>query len=659
MTTALKHETDLFEPEKRSKGQPKLTVTDRANADRASADRNGKRPRGKSGSNCNGRVKAAVYDESKIKTLSSLEHIRLRTGMYIGRLGDGSDPDDGIYILAKEVIDNSVDEFIMGFGKKIEVTIAPENGSVSVRDYGRGIPLGKVVECVSVINTGAKYNDDVFQFSVGLNGVGTKAVNALSERFRVVSYRGGSYAEAIFSRGKLEKETKKGKAAGEPDGTLVEFTPDGEMFEGYSYNAEFIKQRLWNYACLNSGLPLLLNGERFQSRNGLLDLLRREIGDGDGGDSYAYEPAYFKSQQIEFAFTHIGGYGEMYRSFVNGQYTSDGGTHLSAFREGLLKGVNEFFRKNYNGTDVREGIAGAVAVKLQDPVFESQTKNKLGNTDVRGWMVNEVKGAVIDFLHKSRNAASSLEARIVQNEKLRKELNAVKKEAKEAARKIQIKNPNLKDCKYHLGHKRFGDESTIFITEGQSAAGSIVSSRDVNTQAIFTLKGKPQNTFGRSKADVYKNEELFNMMMALGIEDGIEGLRYNNVVISTDADWDGFHIRNLLMTFFLTYFEELVVAGHLYILETPLFRVRDKKETAYCYTERERDTALKRMGNAETTRFKGLGEISPDEFGQFIGEDMRLVKVSVKSMSAVPGTLEFYMGKNTPERREYIMENLV
>ena len=657
MSTATKPQTDLFEsetkvpetkvPETKAPAQPKLAV----------AGPSGGRSKGRSSAG-NGRAVAA-YDESKIRTLSSLEHIRLRTGMYIGRLGDGTDPDDGIYILAKEVVDNSVDEFIMGFGKKIEVAIDPESGSVAVRDYGRGIPLGKVVECVSVINTGAKYNSDVFQFSVGLNGVGTKAVNALSERFRVVSYRGGSFAEAIFSRGVLEKETKKGKAPGEPDGTLVEFTPDAEIFAGFSYNTDFVKQRLWNYACLNSGLPLLLNGERFVSRNGLLDLLRREIGDGDGGDPYAYEPAYYKSPQIEFAFTHIGGYGEMYRSFVNGQYTSDGGTHLSAFREGLLKGINEFFRKNYNGMDVREGIAGAVAVKLQDPVFESQTKNKLGNTDVRGWMVNEVKGGVIDFLHKNKEAAGSLEARIVQNEKLRKELNAVKKEAKDAARKIQIKNPNLKDSKYHLGDKRYGDDSSIFITEGQSAAGSIVSSRNVNTQAIFTLKGKPQNTFGRSKAEVYKNEELFNMMMALGVEDGIEGLRYNRVVISTDADWDGFHIRNLIMTFFLTYFEELVVAGHVYILETPLFRVRDKKETIYCYTEKERDTALKRLKSPETTRFKGLGEISPDEFGQFIGEDMRLVKVSVQSMSAIPGTLAFFMGKNTPERREYIMENLV
>ncbi|MFH1568853.1 MAG: DNA topoisomerase IV subunit B [Gemmatimonadota bacterium] len=597
---------------------------------------------------------AAVYDESKIKTLSSLEHIRLRTGMYIGRLGSGTNPDDGIYVLVKEIVDNSVDEFIMGAGRKIEISIDAETSRVAVRDYGRGIPLGKLVECVSVINTGAKYNDEVFQFSVGLNGVGTKAVNALSEHFRVVSYREGHYAEAVFSRGTLLKETRKGAAQREADGTYFEFVPDHEIFGEYAYSLELVEQRMWNYACLNSGLQLFLNGQKFESRLGLLDLLHRTV-----GDNVAYEPAHFKSRQLEFAFTHVDGYGETYLSFVNGQYTSDGGTHQSAFREGILKGVNEFLRKNYDGVDVRDGIAGAVAVKLQDPVFESQTKNKLGNTDVRGWVVNDVRTAVVDFLHKNRDAAEKLEQRIVHNEKLRKELNAVKKEAKEAARRIAIKNPNLKDCKYHLGDRRHGDESTIFITEGQSAAGSIVSARDVNTQAIFTLKGKPQNMHGRNKAEVYKNEELFNLMMALGIEDGIEGLRYNQVVIATDADVDGFHIRNLLMTYFLSYFEELVVAGHVYVLETPLFRVRNKAETVYCYSEKERAAAAKRLKGPEVTRFKGLGEISPKEFGQFIGEDMRLVKLSVKSMSTVPTTLEFYMGKNTPERREYIMEHLL
>ena len=597
----------------------------------------------------------STYDESKIKTLSSLEHIRLRTGMYIGRLGDGTDPDDGIYVLLKEVIDNAVDEFMVGNGKRVDVEIEGEN--VRIRDYGSGIPLGKLVECVSVINTGAKYNDEIYQFSVGLNGVGTKAVNALSDHFRVVAYRGGKYAEAIFERGDLKKETKKGAAGGEPDGTLVEFHPDPEIFDEFAYNLDFVERRLWNYACLNSGLTLQLNGQTFASKHGLLDLLQREVGSDERGVAYA--PAHHRGERLEFAFTHVDGYGETYFSFVNGQYTSDGGTHQSAFREGILKGVNEFFRKSFNGVDVRDGIAGAVAVKLRDPVFESQTKNKLGNTDVRGWIVNDVKEAVVDFLHKHKDAADALEQRIVNNEKLRKELNAVKKEAKEAARKISIKNPNLRDCKYHLGDRKGGDESTIFITEGQSAAGSIVSSRDPNTQAIFVMTGKPQNAFGRGKAEVYKNELLFNLMMALGVEDGIDGLRYNKVVVATDADVDGFHIRNLLLTFFLTYFEDLVIAGHVYILETPLFRVRNKKETRYCYSEKERDAAQKKVRDAEVTRFKGLGEISPSEFGQFIGDGIRLVKVTVDKMSTVSQTLEFYMGKNTPERREYIMEHLV
>ena len=607
-------------------------------------------PRNGNGTPRNGKV--PVYDESKIKTLSSLEHIRLRTGMYIGRLGDGSDPDDGIYILLKEVIDNAVDEFIMGHGRQIDVNI--DGHQVAVRDYGRGIPLGKVVDCVSVINTGAKYNDDVFQFSVGLNGVGTKAVNALAEHFRVVAYRDGKYSEAVFARGQLESQ-KKGKAPDQPDGTYVEFVPDGEIFDEYGFNFEFVEKRLWNYACLNSGLRLVLNkSQKFESKQGLLDLLRREV-----GDTVVYEPAYCKSQYLEFAFTHTPSYGEAYNSFVNGQYTSDGGTHQSAFREGLLKGVNEFFRKNFNGVDVRDGIFGVVAVKVKEPVFESQTKNKLGNTDVRGWIVSEVKEAVVDFLHKNSGEAKKLEARIVHNEKLRKELNAVKKEAKEAARRIEIKIANLKDCKYHRGDRKCGEESTIFLTEGQSAGGSLVPARDVNTQAIFTLRGKPPNMFGKSKADIYKNEEFYNLMMALGIEEDVENLRYNRVVIATDADVDGFHIRNLLMTFFLNYFEELVVAGHLYTLETPLFRVRNKQETRYCYTERERAAAVKKIKNPEITRFKGLGEISPKEFGQFIGPDMHLVKVSVRSMSQVPDTLSFYMGKNTPERRAYIMEHLV
>ena len=591
------------------------------------------------------------YDESKIKTLSSLEHIRLRTGMYIGRLGDGSNLDDGIYILLKEVVDNSIDEFIMGSGSRIIVQY--KDKTVKVRDYGRGIPLGKVIECVSVINTGAKYNDEVFQFSVGLNGVGTKAVNALSSRFRVVAFREGNYFEAIFERGTLISE-RKGKKEDEKDGTFIEFTPDEEIFGEYDFNTEFIEQRMWNYACLNSGLSLVFNKKKFISKNGLFDLLSSEIGDANT----LYDIGFSKNKRIEFAFTHTNNYGETYFSFVNGQFTSDGGTHQSAFREGLLKGVNEYFQKNYSGIDVREGVVGAVAVKLQNPVFESQTKNKLGNTEVRSWIIQDVKSAVVDFLHKNNTAARNLEDKIVNNEKLRKELNAVKKEAKEAAKKIALKIPKLKDCKRHLWDKE-GDLTTLFLTEGESASGSMVSSRDVYTQAIFSLRGKPQNVYGKKRADIYRNEELYNMMMALGIENDIDHLRYGRIVIATDADFDGFHIRNLLLTYFLNYFEDLVVAGRIHILETPLFRVRNKKKTTYCYNIKERDDALDEISNAEVTRFKGLGEISPSEFGQFIGEDMRLVKVNVKTLKSIQDTMQFYMGKNTPDRREYIMENLI
>ncbi len=591
-----------------------------------------------------------VYDESKVKTLSSLEHIRLRSGMYIGRLGDGSNIDDGIYVLLKEVIDNSVDEYIMGHGKKIIVSV--EGKRVKVRDFGRGIPLGKVVDCVSIINTGAKYNDEVFQFSVGLNGVGTKAVNALSKFFRVVSVREGKFKEAIFEKGTLIKE-KQGKASKEKDGTYIEFEADEEIFEDYEYNHEYIEQRIWNYAYLNSGLTLKFNNRNYVSKRGLYDLLYDEV-----GDETTYDICYHTGDHLEFSFTHTTNYGETHFSFVNGQFTSDGGTHQSAFREGILKGVNEFYKKNFSGVDVREGIAGAIAIKLQNPVFESQTKNKLGNTEIRGWIVNEVKSGVVDFLHKNNTAAKKLEDKIISNEKLRKELNVVKKEAKEAAKKIALKIPNLKDCKYHLGDKKGGD-SMIFITEGQSASGSMVSCRDVYTQAIFSLKGKPQNMYAKKQAAIYKNEELYNMMMALGIENNIEGLRYSKIIIATDADYDGFHIRNLLLTFFLCFFEELIVSERVYILETPLFRVRNKKETAYCYNDRERKEAVERLSSPEVTRFKGLGEISPKEFGQFIGEDMRIVKVNLKSISRVSSTLEFYMGKNTPQRREFIMENLI
>jgi len=608
--------------------------------------------------------KGPVYDESKIKTLSSLEHIRLRTGMYIGRLGDGSNPDDGIYVLLKEVIDNGIDEFIMGNGKLIETVVKdidkPGRAMVKVRDYGRGIPLGKLVECVSVINTGAKYNDDVFQFSVGLNGVGTKAVNALSVHFRVVAIRSGEFAEAIFERGKLKSERKGKLKEALKDGTMVEFIPDPEIFKDYVFNPEFIEKRVQNYAYLNAGLTLSFNGKKFLSNKGLFDLLQEETG-SDG----LYSLGYYKGKHsvnghLEIAFTHTNNYGEEYFSFVNGQYTSDGGTHLSAFKEGFLKGIQTFYKKDYRSEDVREGTTAAIAIKIKSPVFESQTKNKLGNSDIRAWVVQEVRNAVEDWLHKNPEASKKLEHKIIANESLRTELNAVKKEAREAAKKIALKIPKLKDCKYHLDDGQDGEESTIFITEGDSAAGSIVSSRDVMTQAIFALRGKVENVYGKKRAAIYKNEELFNMMMALGIDNDIEGLRYARIVIATDADFDGFHIRNLLLTFFLSYFEELITAGHVYILETPLFRVRTKKETRYCYTEKERDIAAAELGaQCEITRFKGLGEISPKEFGQFIGEDMRIVPVSVNTLKQVPQVLDFYMGKNTPERREYIMKNLI
>jgi topoisomerase-4 subunit B len=602
--------------------------------------------------------KSAAYDESKIQTLSSLEHIRLRTGMYIGRLGDGSNPDDGIYVLLKEVIDNAVDEFIMGCGKLIAVEI--KDGMVTARDYGRGIPLGKLVECVSVINTGAKYNDDVFQFSVGLNGVGTKAVNALSSHFRVVSVRDGKFAEAVFERGNLIKQRAGKLKDDQKNGVLVEFRPDEQIFGAYQFNMEFAEKRIKSYAWLNTGLTLILNGKKYVSSRGLFDLLCEETGGSENISPCLYPIAYYKSERIEFAFTHTNNYGEAYFSFVNGQYTSDGGTHLSAFKEGLLKGVQAYFKKDYKSEDIREGAIAAVSVKLKNPMFESQTKNKLGNSDIRSWIVQECKDAVEDWLHKNTEAAKKLEAKILANESLRTELNSVKKEAREAAKKISIKIPKLKDCKYHLEDGNNGAETTIFITEGDSATGSMVSSRNVMTQAIFSLRGKPENMYAKKRTSIYKNDELYNMMMALGIENTLDGLRYARVVIATDADFDGFHIRNLLLTFFLSYFEELVSAGKIYILETPLFRVRGKKETRYCYTEKERDEAVKSAGGgSEVTRFKGLGEISPKEFGQFIGQDMRIVPVAVDTIKNVPQVLNFYMGKNTPERREYIMKNLV
>jgi topoisomerase-4 subunit B len=597
---------------------------------------------------------AKKYDENTVKTLDALEHIRLRTGMYIGRLGDGSQPDDGIYILLKEVVDNSIDEFIMDHGKKILIAHDSAIGKITVRDFGRGIPLGKVMECVSQINTGAKYNDDVFQFSVGLNGVGTKAVNALSEHFVVRSHRDGKYVEGVFSKGKLLKE-KEGHTQ-EPNGTYVEFVPDPEIFKKFRFHDEYILKRIRNYSYLNNGLSLIYNGEEIKSTNGLLDLLNEEV-----NEDRLYEPLHYRGKHLEFAFLHTHSYGESYFSFVNGQYTSDGGSHLSAFREGILKGVNEYSKKNFQGVDLREGIVGTVAVKIKDPIFESQTKNKLGNTDIRASLVQEIKEAVVELLYKNTEIANKIIERIVFNEKLRRELAAVKKEAKEKQKKISFKIPKLRDCKHHnQDGSKYAEQTMIFLTEGDSASASIVASRDPLTQAVFSLRGKPLNVFGMKMDQLYKNEEMFNLMSALNIEDDIGNLRYRKVVLATDADVDGMHIRNLLITFFLTYFEGLVINGHLYILETPLFKVRNKEETLYCYTEEEKKEAVQKLKKGvELTRFKGLGEISPQEFKQFIGPEIRLIPVTINAFSDIKQTLEFYMGKNTPERKEFIMKNLV
>jgi len=598
-----------------------------------------------------------VYDESKIKTLSSLEHIRLRTGMYIGRIGNGSHYDDGCYILLKEVIDNAIDEYIMGYGREVQIQI--EGTRVAVRDFGRGIPLGKVVDCVSTINTGAKYNDDVFQFSVGLNGVGTKAVNALSRDFMVRSHREGEFVEAVFKQGKL-KTKKDGQLPKEPDGTLIRFEPDPAIFKEVEFRPEHIERRLRHYSYLNAGLRLVYNGQTFQSRLGLLDLVMEDL-KGDGSEPI-YAPLHYTSKALEFCFTHSNSrYGETFYSFVNGQFTSDGGTHLSAFREGLLKAVNEYANARFDGDDVRESMVGAVALRLKDPVFESQTKNKLGNTEIRTELVNKVREELLQFLQRNKEIAGRIVEKVKDTQQLRKELQEVKKLARERARAITLRIPQLKDCKLHYDKRKGkGRGSMLFITEGQSAAGSIVSCRDVNTQAVFVLKGKPLNVWDLKRDIVYKNDEMYNLMQCLNIEDNLDGLRYEKVVLATDADVDGLHIRNLMITYFFRFFDPLVHDGHLYVLETPLFRVRNKERSVYCYSETERDVGVKELGGKpEITRFKGLGEISPREFKQFIGDDMRLSRVEHAPKPEAAGILSFYMGKNTPDRRDYIMEHLV
>jgi DNA gyrase subunit B/topoisomerase-4 subunit B len=603
----------------------------------------------------------AVYDESKIKTLSSLEHIRLRTGMYIGRIGSGAHPDDGCYVLLKEVVDNAIDEFIMGNGK--EVHIGLDGNRVTVRDFGRGIPLGKVVDCVSKINTGAKYNDDVFQFSVGLNGVGTKAVNALSKNFFVRSHRDGEFAEASFKIGKLKKEDA-GKTK-EPNGTFIEFEPDEDIFKNSEFKLEYVERRLRHYSYLNTGLKLVLNvkgaePKTFQSRHGLMDLVMEELGI-DGAEPL-YSPLHYSGKTLEFCFTHSNSrYGETFFSFVNGQYTSDGGTHLSAFREGLLKAVNEYCNGKFEGDDVREAMVGAVAIRLKDPMFESQTKNKLGNTEIRTELVNNVREELLHFFQRNKTIAETIIAKVKDTQELRKELQNVKKLARERSKAITLRIPQLKDCKNHFDKKKEKGKGTmVFICEGQSAAGSITSCRDVNNQAVFVLKGKPLNVWDLKRDVMYKNDEMYNLMQALNVEDTTDSLRFEKVILATDADVDGMHIRNLMITYFFKFFEQLVHEERIWVLETPLFRVRNKQETIYCYSEAERDAASTKLGGKpEITRFKGLGEISPKEFQQFIGKGMRLSKVEYAPRAESGQIFDFYMGKNTPERKDYIMEKLV
>ena len=597
-----------------------------------------------------------LYDESKIKTLSSLDHIRLRPGMYVGRMGDGSHPDDGIYVLMKEIIDNSVDEFIMGAGRRIDITL--NENKVTIRDFGRGIPPGKLVECVSIINTGGKYSDDVFQFSVGLNGVGTKAVNALSEFFAAKTIRENKYRTAFFSRGVLD-HVEEGECD-EKNGTEISFIPDRELFPAFKFKSDYIEKRLWMYAYLNSGLAIYFNGQRYASKNGLRDLIEIE-----SGEDRIYDVIAYRSKSIEFALTHTADYTESCFSFVNGQYTNDGGTHLSAFKEGVLKAVNEFSNKNYKADDVRSGMIGAIAIKLKNPIFESQTKNKLGNADVRGEIVQCVRDAIVDFLHKNREIADILLEKVAGNEQLHRRIQEAKKQGREATKKMSLRIPKLKDCKFHRGDKPQKKsiaipETMIFLTEGDSAAGSLEKTRDVTTQAIFALKGKPHNCFDEPFDKIYRNEELLFIMQALNIENDVDNLRYDKVIIATDADVDGMHIRNLLITYFLSYFEQLVLSGPLYVLETPLFRVRLRREKPiYCYSEAERDAAVAETGpKAEITRFKGLGEISPDDFGEFIGDAMKLLPVTLDNMKNVHNMLEFYMGSNNQTRRDYIMDNL-
>ncbi len=601
-----------------------------------------------------------IYDESSIRSLDWREHIRLRPGMYIGKLGNGSSADDGIYVLLKEVVDNSIDEYVMGHGSKIEIDI--DGRMVSIRDYGRGIPLGKVVECVSKINTGGKYDSKAFQKSVGLNGVGTKAVNALSTYFKVQSFRDGKTKIAEFSKGDLTKESDA--KTDEKNGTLVVFEADDSIFKHYRYIQDYIENQVWNYCYLNAGLSIWLNGKRYFSKNGLLDLLERKTDE----EQLRYPIIHLKGDDIEVALTHDSHYGEDYYSFVNGQHTTHGGTHLTAYKEAIVKTLRDFYNKNLDPSDVRASIVTAISIRVQEPVFESQTKTKLGSNDIgpkgptiKSFINDFIKTKLDNYLHRNQNIADALLKRIQQSEKERKDMAGVRKLAKERAKKANLHNKKLRDCRVHLtdndGDNR--SESTLFITEGDSASGSITKSRDVQTQAVFSLRGKPLNCYGLTKKVVYENEEFNLLQHALDIEEDLENLRYQNIVIATDADVDGMHIRLLMLTFFLQFFPDLVKAGHLFILDTPLFRVRNKKETIYCYSEEEKQSAIRKLtGAPEITRFKGLGEISPDEFGMFIGDEIRLQPIILNEETAVPNLLEYYMGKNTPDRQQFIIENL-
>ncbi len=602
-----------------------------------------------------------TYNEDNIRSLDWREHIRLRPGMYIGKLGDGSSQDDGIYILIKEIVDNCIDEYVMGHGTKVDIKMS--NARVEIRDYGRGIPLGKVVDCVSKINTGGKYDSKAFKKSVGLNGVGTKAVNALSNYFQVTSVREGKAKVAEFKQGVLLKDHRL-KKTDQENGTYIVFEPDSSIFKNYHFIPEYLENQIWNYAYLNAGLSIYLNGQRYYSKNGLLDLLRRKTDENE----VRYPIIHLKGDDIEVAITHGDQYGEEYYSFVNGQYTPLGGTHLQGFKEAIVKTVRDHYGKNFDTSDIRSAITAAISVRVEEPVFESQTKTKLGSITV-GPKGPSVKAFILDFLreeldnylHKNKEAKEALLKRILQSERERKELAGVKKLAKKRAKSANLHNKKLRDCRLHFdtSKKDIRFDTTIFITEGDSASGSITKARDVQTQAVFSLRGKPLNCFGLTKKVVYENEELNLLQHALSIEDGVDGLRYNKIVIATDADVDGMHIRLLLMTFFLHFFPDVVRNGHVFILDTPLFRVRDKQQTIYCYSEEEKKKAIKKLrGKPEITRFKGLGEISPKEFGQFIGGDMRLEPVILNKDTTIANLLSYYMGKNTPDRQKFIIENL-